>query len=340
MNEGLTPETIRHLLGGYATGTLTPAEQAALFAAALEDQVLFDALAQEQALRDHLADPAVRGELLAALAPRRTSFWQWLRRPMVAGLVTAGVAVIGVVGVWQATRAGRLQQATPVMIAELSPRETQSLPAERAIPQIPRDAVTANAVEPQRRKLEEAPLSAVPGLAPAVPPGAPAPQPIAEAMVKATPAVTPPPAAAPLPETGYAKKFTARDQAVMSERAAPIRAVPRANGFIAGEAGASAGSTAPVLWVTVLRESGEAPTTTPLNAGESVRLRVVSPPGGTLQLLESGKVLATATLQPELPFDTPALPFAGSGTRRLTLSITRTPSATPIAINVTLTYRP
>ena len=36
-------EDIQKLLGGYATGTLTPEEQQALFSAALEDQELFDA---------------------------------------------------------------------------------------------------------------------------------------------------------------------------------------------------------------------------------------------------------------------------------------------------------
>ena len=50
----MSPEDIKKLLGGYATGTLTAAEQQALFAAALEDQELFDALASEQPLRDLL----------------------------------------------------------------------------------------------------------------------------------------------------------------------------------------------------------------------------------------------------------------------------------------------
>ena len=44
----MSPEDIKKLLGGYATGTLTTEEQQALFAAALEDQELFDSLAREQ----------------------------------------------------------------------------------------------------------------------------------------------------------------------------------------------------------------------------------------------------------------------------------------------------
>ncbi len=62
----MNPE-IRHLLDGYATGTLTEAERARLLAAALEDQALFDALAEEQVLKDLLDDPESRGYLLAEL---------------------------------------------------------------------------------------------------------------------------------------------------------------------------------------------------------------------------------------------------------------------------------
>ena len=62
----MTPE-IRHLLGGYATGTLTDDERERLFAAALDDQALFDALAEEQPLKDLLDDPESRGYLLAEL---------------------------------------------------------------------------------------------------------------------------------------------------------------------------------------------------------------------------------------------------------------------------------
>jgi len=52
------PGDFKKLVGGYATGTLTPEERQALFQAALQDQGLFDALAREEALRDALSDPA------------------------------------------------------------------------------------------------------------------------------------------------------------------------------------------------------------------------------------------------------------------------------------------
>ena len=79
----MSREQVHKLLGGYATGTLTPEERQALFEAALEDQRLFDALAREQSLRDLLRDPAAKAQLLAALgeAPetwrQRAARWMW-----------------------------------------------------------------------------------------------------------------------------------------------------------------------------------------------------------------------------------------------------------------------
>ena len=135
----MSPEDIRKLLGGYATGTLTTEEQQALFAAALEDQELFDALAREQSLRDLLRDPAARAELLSALdtpAIRSVGLWQWLRRPMVAGLATAGVAAVAIVAVWQGTRMASVKpSAQPVIVAEL--KRSESLPAAPSPAQTP-----------------------------------------------------------------------------------------------------------------------------------------------------------------------------------------------------------
>src|ERR1039458_6927786 len=115
----MSAEDIKKLLGGYATGTLTADEQQALFAAALQDQELSDALARQQSLRDLLRDPAARAELLSALdtpASRPGGFWQWLRRPMVAGLAVAAVAEIALVGVavWRGTRARNVRPAAPI----------------------------------------------------------------------------------------------------------------------------------------------------------------------------------------------------------------------------------
>ena len=110
----MSPDDIRKLLGGYATGTLTAAEQEALFTAALEDQELFDALMKEESLRELLRDPAARSELLAALErePERVAWWRW--RPLIGALAMAGIG-LAAVAVWRGTR----EKPAPVMIAEV-----------------------------------------------------------------------------------------------------------------------------------------------------------------------------------------------------------------------------
>jgi hypothetical protein len=196
----MSPEDIKKLLGGYATGTLTTEEQQALFAAALEDQELFDSLAREQSLRDLLRDPAARAELLGALhasASRFGGFWQWLRRPMVAGLATAGVAAIAALAVWQGTRTAPLKPAQPVIVAELSPRE----PA----PAQPSPPASQPAVR-QRTKAADAPAAALADKKAAPPPAhrqeagmrtMPADAPAAAVAKDVAPAMAPPPPPAP-----------------------------------------------------------------------------------------------------------------------------------------------
>lgn len=56
-----------HILGGYATDTLTEDEKRRLFEAALEDQELFDTLADEEALKALLANPESRRRILSSL---------------------------------------------------------------------------------------------------------------------------------------------------------------------------------------------------------------------------------------------------------------------------------
>src|SRR5258708_4145128 len=149
----MSPQDIRKLVGGYAAGTLTPEEQQELFAAALEDQELLDEWAREQAMRDLLRDPAVKAELLSALDTpvRPGGFWQWLRRPMVAGLATAGVLTVAVVAVWQGARPAATRQTAQVTVAELRPMNEPSLQA----PVPPPAAVKPSEV--RRRPAEAAP---------------------------------------------------------------------------------------------------------------------------------------------------------------------------------------
>jgi hypothetical protein len=88
----MSPDEIRNLLGGYATGTLTEAEQQALYAAALKDEQLFAALADEQALKELLDDPAARAQLLASLGKRPWWFW----KAALIGSAAAAVVLVGI----------------------------------------------------------------------------------------------------------------------------------------------------------------------------------------------------------------------------------------------------
>ncbi|MDH4194673.1 MAG: hypothetical protein OEV70_11060 [Nitrospirota bacterium] len=100
-----------HLLGGYATDTLTDEEKRRLFEAALHDQTLFNALADEEALKAMLADPEARQRILASLEATehpgrvnesRGGWLGWFRQP--SSLAWAGsLAALGLVLIfgWQ-----------------------------------------------------------------------------------------------------------------------------------------------------------------------------------------------------------------------------------------------
>ena len=100
-----------HLLGGYATNTLTDEEKRQLFEAALHDQSLFEALANEEDLKSMLADPQARQQILASLqaighagglTKERGGWLGWFRQP--SHLAWAGsLAALGLVLIfgWQ-----------------------------------------------------------------------------------------------------------------------------------------------------------------------------------------------------------------------------------------------
>jgi len=218
----MSPEDIKKLLGGYATGTLTAEERQALFAAALEDQELFDALAREQSLRDLLRDPAARAELLSALdtlASRTGGFWQWLRRPAVAGLAMAGVTAIAIVAVWQGTRVAPLKPAEPVIVADL--KRPEPVPGLSSAPPV---APTRQPEASTRTKAGDAPAAAMTDkkttLAIAPPPAPAAIQALNErrdATDVAAPAMAPPP---PHPAPAAVPALTARKAEAESTAAA------------------------------------------------------------------------------------------------------------------------
>ncbi|HEV8144922.1 MAG TPA: hypothetical protein VGP79_01000 [Bryobacteraceae bacterium] len=94
-------DEIRKLLGGYATGTLTAAEQKLLFEAALDDQELFDELEREQALKEMLDQPGARSRLVAALEPATPTAKSWWSKPWPwAAAATVAMGVVIAVALW------------------------------------------------------------------------------------------------------------------------------------------------------------------------------------------------------------------------------------------------
>lgn len=182
----MRPEDIKRLLGGYATGTLTQAEQEALYAAALEDQGLFDELAREQPLHELLRDPAVRAEMLDAVAerPRR---WMWWR-PAAAAFAMAAIATLAIV-----LPRKKAPQAPAAIIAEMKrveepPPQRPQLPQPPVTEAPPAAHITVRPLPPQQKSLRAF-----------QPPPEPAAAPAAAPKFDAAPPVLEAPKAAPLP---------------------------------------------------------------------------------------------------------------------------------------------
>ena len=132
----MTPDEARKLLGGYATGTLTPEEQHTLLEAALHDQSLFNELMNEQPLKDALDDSAMRAEVLRALDQRpRRSPWSW-------AFVTAGGLAVAAIAFVLVTNLDR-QTARPIQMAkDIEAPRIESAPSiqDRAAPSVPKPA--------------------------------------------------------------------------------------------------------------------------------------------------------------------------------------------------------
>jgi hypothetical protein len=171
----MTRDDIQKLLGGYATGTLTPEEQQALFAAALDDQELFNALAKEQALRDLLRDPAARAQVLAAIDERPEPWWRratgWVARPAAAGAMAACLAAVAGYAIWHA----RQMHTPPAPVLTAAVERAQVAPAQPALsthaaqpPQARKPTPERSAVRAAERR--PAAASSTPVAAPAPPP--------------------------------------------------------------------------------------------------------------------------------------------------------------------------
>jgi hypothetical protein len=345
-------EDIRKLLGGYATGTLTAAEQEALLAAALEDQELFDALMKEEALRDVLHDPASKAALLGALEqpPARPAWWNW--RPLIGTVAMAGIA-LGTVAVWRATRekpvsvlvADSVKQPPPAPTGVVHAPPVRDVTIEPARPAKPvakaktraqvqvapeqgheSDAVASNASVSKDQVVAAAPVAATPPAAPPLPQQVQMAQPAPMAQQQYS-------QSAPSMSTEAAELMN-RNAAISGFRAGSGGGTPVKE--VAAKLSAFSKTGPPVLWI-ILRGDRESPPDTVLDAGEAIRLRIVSLGPGVVTVSEGDKVLASATVESLRPFDTPPIPFTVSGARVLRITLT-TGKAEPIVVPIALSY--
>lgn len=197
----MKPEEIQKLLGGYATGTLTPEEQQALFAAALEDQGLFDALAKEQPLRELLRDPAARAQVLASIEDRPRPWWRFGNRwVMAGGLMAACLAVAaGVYFSRPKPAAVRLTLMAELKALPAQELRLQAAPVAATPVAVPAEAPVPKKAKPAPVRQEAEPLvSRRDASASATKTGDVAP---AKVGVAPSPAATPPTAPAPVPTT-------------------------------------------------------------------------------------------------------------------------------------------
>jgi hypothetical protein len=198
------PKNPEHLIGGYATGSLSPAEQQALLEHALGDQALFDELMKEQALKEMLDEPGVRRELAAVLGETNPSFadrlHRWMRSPM-AWSAAAAMAAASVVtlALWRADRPiPSVQEATPVAQRQ----EAAPAGAERELRQLARTPAPTPQRKAARASSPPPARTAVPGQ-PKAEAQMPATQPLellAPEPLRDTAAAPPPPPPAPMAE--------------------------------------------------------------------------------------------------------------------------------------------
>jgi hypothetical protein len=311
---------IEKLLGGYATGTLTPEEERALFAAALEDQELFDALAREQSLRDLLRDPAARASLLATLGephePWYRAWMRWAHQPRVWAAAAAALMVLVLpVTIWQA----RHHQPQPVLTAgNAAPAMPEPRIVANAPQAAPEPARTVSARKPHRAVSKSQPveLSATADALQPVEVARAAQTPPAQTDVKPGATAETVPIAPPMPP---AQPRSAGNALLPAPAAAPspvTRAELQAR--IASQVRALA-ALSPIKWTVLRRQpDGDFAVANPadLQAGDTVKLRLESNRAGYVYVSEQQKILASSPIEAGKPFDTTLEP-QGPGQREI-----------------------
>lgn len=344
------------LLGGYATGTLTPKEQQALFQAALEDQELFDALAREQALRDLLGDPTARAQLLAAVddtpAPWYRRWWQ----PVPMTVLAAALAVAALVAVRYGARS-----PWPTRMAKLDlPVRRPELAPGAPLPPPPDVTPAPAAVAPVW----------VPGVSPTLP-APPAPKLDAKTAESITVSGMPVPAAFPAAAARGGAAQPRRGNTALGAFDARLAAVPQpdaqalfygvsldanslgalSNRFVPsssppqGQAGVSSGAAPPpanlaiqyrVLWKLPDGDFADLQADGRIPAGTPVKLQITANNNGYLQIAGNGpdgvrRELVNRPLERMQPFETETWQYAEAGDRELQVIVSREPLQTASA---------
>lgn len=269
----MSREDVQKLLGGYATGTLTPEERQALFEAALEDQELFDALAREEALREVLSDPAARAQLLAAVDEAPAPWYRsWWRPVPMAVLATALLAVTGV-ALWQSSRGPR--------------------PLKRARFELP------------IRRAGEAPvLPPPPELARAAPPAL-VPFPLPGAMPAVAPAPPPPSAAPPAASQAALANERKQDAVTVTGSAAPLNQFQQSQALGQIQALPSNARFAPVAGKALVARDASLHGMVTDSSGAAIRSVIVA-----VKSVATGEVVTTSTNE-RGEFSAPAVPGGG-----------------------------
>jgi hypothetical protein len=334
-------EDIEKLLGGYAAGTLTPAEREALFAAALEDQQLFETLAGEEPLRELLQDPAARGQLLASLdkAPE-----PWYYRPVHPALIFAATAgiVLGVVVIkfWPQ------RQAAPLSVVATAPKPQ---PEKSLLPSDLRPFIVPGYVSQARKPPATLPAEEPPVLAQAIPPPPPP---------AATPAPPPPALTDALTVIAGAQSpgqagGAPRDQGAREEALATVQTQNKAENAAvpAPPPAARARALAPAFQVVEARPSvnfglrysilkkqpdgtfAEVDPQQELDRKDEVMIRLQSNDSGYLYVLQRDaqdrwQPFVSDRIQPSVPYTIPrsgSLRASGSGPLELFVTFSRLP---------------
>lgn len=357
-------QDVQKLLGGYATGTLTPEEQQALFEAALTDQELFDALIREQSLRDLLRDPAARAELLASMDERPLPWYQRFWRPVaIVATAAAGLLAVGV----YVTHEKPKPAATPPPLMALM----KEPPAPRAeVPPPAPPAPTPAVRKPRVVAAKKVPLPPVIAAAPAAAPSETALKKSESVDVAATAGAVPmaaPPKddltvtnaaagrlqsafldagskpiplqnaqalfyAQPLHDVTVVEEQSAGMQQQQQKQAAPSQAdnknLARSLKTLAALGTGTRVAHLGVKWTVLRKRDGdEFVEVAPdqLRAGDAVKLKLIPNDDGFLSVWEGGAALVSGTKVERLKeFETPVISSTQAGRRILTVLCTRT----------------